>query len=271
MDTKITSAIWSNVGLELVGPEAKLAALWLLTNEHIDIMGYAELSERRFIFETGLEAKALPRAYEGLGNGLVLTGKGYWLRNYIGYQYGRGLSLVKNNWSKGLTKRLNGGCDEALGRLVLGEYPELLEVEGFISPWKGLKGLTKPKRGEERKGKEGKGSGIGPAEIYAAYPRRVGKQDALRAIAKQLAGGTKAEYLLERVQAYAAAVAAWPASERGFVPYPATWFNAGRQDDDPAQWVRKPANGHVSEKLPIVAGGGVSMTEADMVAKGMGE
>ncbi len=79
-------------------------------------------------------------------------------------------------------------------------------------------------------------------EIYAAYPRRVGRQSALKAIRAAIKVKT-AEPLLEAVKAYSQAVAQWPASERAqFVPHPATWFNRGSYDDDRSTWVRQESN-----------------------------
>lgn len=90
-------------------------------------------------------------------------------------------------------------------------------------------------------------------DIYKAYPRKVGKAAAIKAINKALhfiSGGvaevpdridphkTPADWLLDRVETYATAVAKWPKEERKFVPHPATWFNQGRYDDDPAEWQR---------------------------------
>lgn len=87
--------------------------------------------------------------------------------------------------------------------------------------------------------------------IYQAYPRKIGKQAALKAIRaaiKQvdrsgpLDGHDSAgSYLLERVQTYAAAVAQWPARDQEFVPHPATWFNRGSYLDDPREWQAKGA------------------------------
>lgn len=77
--------------------------------------------------------------------------------------------------------------------------------------------------------------------IYQAYPRHVGKPDAMRAIAKAIKllgkrpeiGEGAAKWLLERTQAFAAS----PAGKAGqYCPHPATWFNGGRFDDDPTEW-----------------------------------
>jgi hypothetical protein len=83
-------------------------------------------------------------------------------------------------------------------------------------------------------------------EIYNAYPRKVGKADAIKAI-KKAQGYTpetcsKAQgryhHLLERTQAYAAATAKWSVDDQRFIPHPATWFNRGSYHDDPKEWVR---------------------------------
>jgi len=86
--------------------------------------------------------------------------------------------------------------------------------------------------------------------IYSEYPRKVAKQAALKAIVKAVLDVSKRDgapaepcvWLLDRVKAYAAAVKAWPANDRRFIPHPATWFNQGRYDDDDAEWRRGGAN-----------------------------
>ncbi len=88
--------------------------------------------------------------------------------------------------------------------------------------------------------------------IYSRYPRRVAQALALNAIGKAItlvakAGTTDAhpdfegdeaaaaQWLGSRVDLYAqSAQARQP--DKSKVPYPATWFNAGRYDDDPEEW-----------------------------------
>ena len=74
--------------------------------------------------------------------------------------------------------------------------------------------------------------------IYDAYPRKLGKKEALKAINVSLKVKPK-ETLLEATRAYAEAVKGWPASDHQFIPYPATWFNQGHYDDDRTEWQRK--------------------------------
>jgi hypothetical protein len=80
-------------------------------------------------------------------------------------------------------------------------------------------------------------------QIYALYPRKVGKVTALRAIERVLkAGKVPPEDLLVTVRNYARAPATWPAGDEVFIPHPATWFNSGRYDDDPREWLRGPSD-----------------------------
>jgi uncharacterized protein YdaU (DUF1376 family) len=73
--------------------------------------------------------------------------------------------------------------------------------------------------------------------IYEAYPRKVGRDAALKAIAKAQKQLPAAD-LLAKVKAYAYATARWSDDDRKFIPHPATWFNRGSYHDDPATWAR---------------------------------
>ena len=87
-----------------------------------------------------------------------------------------------------------------------------------------------------------------PEMIYAAYPRKQAKGNALKAIAKAISKKrVDAHELLSAVEAYAACVADWPESERQYVPLCASWVNGDRWEDDRALWVKdgrkEPAKG----------------------------
>lgn len=71
-------------------------------------------------------------------------------------------------------------------------------------------------------------------EIYFAYPKHEGKDDAIRAIQKRIKEGKDPNFLLDRTKAYARAIISW--QERKFIPHPSTWFNKGKFDDDPSCW-----------------------------------
>ena len=76
------------------------------------------------------------------------------------------------------------------------------------------------------------------AEIYDAYPRHVGRADAIRAILRAFQRGKAPEAILEATRAYSAAVGRWPVDCRAYIPHPATWYNRESYDDDRATWER---------------------------------
>lgn len=78
-------------------------------------------------------------------------------------------------------------------------------------------------------------------KIYAFYPRKVGKKDALKAINRALKTIPFAA-LISRTEAYTEAVAKWPTEKHDFVPHPSTWFNRGSYDDDPETWKQNENN-----------------------------
>lgn len=85
----------------------------------------------------------------------------------------------------------------------------------------------------------GSGFGTDAESIYAAYPKKVGRPAALKAIQKAIEK-IGAPVLLEKTKAFAAA----RAGNIEFVPHPATWFNQERFNDDPSTW-RPSDNGKV--------------------------
>lgn len=66
--------------------------------------------------------------------------------------------------------------------------------------------------------------------LYGLYPRKVGKDAALKAIDKAL-GIKSFDALLLAVQAFGRKISRDETEER-FIPHPATWFNQGRYDDE---------------------------------------
>lgn len=91
--------------------------------------------------------------------------------------------------------------------------------------------------------------------IYDAYPKKVSKPDAIKAIRKALAGPplgvdteTWPQRLLQLTRDYAVAVRG---QDRSFIPFPATWFNGQRYNDDPSTWKNggcKPADSATKRK-----------------------
>jgi hypothetical protein len=157
MDTKISSEFWSDKAIEPLTADTKLAALWLLTNSSVNVAGYAEITEKRFCFETGLTPEALAKTFEALPKLFVRTPEGYWIPAYIKRQIGTGGALVKNNWSKPLLRALKDYVSPSIRTKVLERYEELIEPfekmrEGRASD--GVGSTSKAKLGKVRLGKD---------------------------------------------------------------------------------------------------------------------
>jgi len=78
----------------------------------------------------------------------------------------------------------------------------------------------------------GKGSThVQEESIYEAYPKKVAKPAALRAIRRAL-DKHPFDFLLERTRLFAATYK----GDAQFIPHPGTWFREERFNDDPATW-----------------------------------
>lgn len=69
-------------------------------------------------------------------------------------------------------------------------------------------------------------------EVYRAYPRKVGRPDAIKAISKAIKKHGF-ENVLSITQDYAVSRIG---RDEKFTPHPATWFNQERYLDDPSTW-----------------------------------
>lgn len=81
--------------------------------------------------------------------------------------------------------------------------------------------------------------------FWAAYPKRIAKQDARKAWVKALKGDTTADHIIAAATRFAEERTG---QDPRFTPYPATWLNRGSYDDEPptpgANIVQLRPNGH---------------------------
>lgn len=73
------------------------------------------------------------------------------------------------------------------------------------------------------------------AEVYALYPLKVARPDAIRAISKAIRGHGF-EFVKERTALFAAIRPRETAHDFPSIPYPSTWFNQERFADDETTW-----------------------------------
>lgn len=84
-------------------------------------------------------------------------------------------------------------------------------------------------KGRDRKGKDAGMAGFG--DFWAAYPRKVAKGDAERAWAKLAPAADLRARILTAVETQRGCEA-WAKDGGAFIPYPATWLNARRWEDE---------------------------------------
>lgn len=93
------------------------------------------------------------------------------------------------------------------------------------------------------------------SDWYSIYPRKKSREAARRAYARVIASGDISEsHLFAKTQAFANIWASEPPERRKFIPYPASWLNAGSYHDE--------LDGGVAEAGPV-ARDARSFTDAD--------
>lgn len=83
-------------------------------------------------------------------------------------------------------------------------------------------------------------------EVYNAYPKKVGKPVAIKAI-KRAIKENSFEFILEKTRAYALAR---KGEDPQFTPYPSTWFGQQRFSNDPSTWKNGAAAKQFQKALP---------------------
>ena len=112
------------------------------------------------------------------------------------------------------------------------KYIENKEVLKLPAPKRAIKEQSNGPEEEEVK-KERKSAPEGFEDWYAIYPRKKSRADAERAFTKIVPSLIALPALMEKTKAFAASWESKPEAERKFIPYPASWLNAGSYDDEP--------------------------------------
>ena len=96
--------------------------------------------------------------------------------------------------------------------------------------------------------------------IYSIYPRKKAPLNAKKAIAKALKTTDEAT-LIKATTAFRDAVKnTWPKEDEDFVPYPASWFNAGSYLEDPKSYEKTNKTVDAPKQKPLIE---ITSTEED--------
>ena len=217
------TAKWDDAWFRDLSGAHKLVFLYII--DRCDNAGFWEVDEGGIGWHTKLKPEHIQGALKALERGIHGASGWVWVKNFLRHQKNE-----KLNPSNPAHRQIVGLIEKKMDRCS-----DCSEFKKFIAPLKGLLspiGKVKVKEGVKKGSGEGKQIEDQAEEIYAAYPRKVAKPDALRAIAKALTKNTF-EFLIDATRSYAKAR---EGQNSQFTPHPATWFNADRFLDDPATW-----------------------------------
>lgn len=132
----INTGIWSDPFVENLDPMHKLVWLYLLTNQHTNMIGIYQMSTRRICFETGLDNETVRKAFEAFQRlskafVIILKNSSEWvfLPNWVKNQ------SMNTNMLKAASKQFDSLPNELIDKLLMNHYETLR---------KALKGLGNP-------------------------------------------------------------------------------------------------------------------------------
>jgi hypothetical protein len=219
----VVTTRWSDPWFRRLSPVAKL--LWSYLTDHCDCVGLIDLDVESAAFHIGapVQEKHLTELSSRLQR--TIDGK-LFIPRFIPFQYGTLSETCPAHKPVLKLVHLRQLSTDGTGY----QYPNATLPVGL--PNSTGKGKDKEKDKEEGESEGEIGVAVPTAEdIYQAYPRKVAKPEAIRAIQKALKS-RRPEYLLAQTVAYARTR---PHNDQ-FTPFPATWFNQCRFNDDPATW-----------------------------------
>lgn len=218
---------WRDPWFRRLSGSAKL--LWLYILDHCDKIGLVEIDEALASQDCG--QNITPDTLKELESRLQCCGNGkFFIPKFISFQYGTLTEHCPPH--RTVLKLVNTHCLVSDG--IFYHYPKATLALGHKTRQEEDKKKTR-QEGEQKITKADPPAVLETTaeDIYEAYPLKVGKPVALRAIQKAMAK-LAPELLLQKTKQFAAS----RKGDSSFVPHPATWFNQDRFNDDPATWVR---------------------------------
>ena len=254
---KVDTRIWNDAKFNALSDRAKLVFFYELTHPNLTMLGAMRATVPGLAAELGMPPEAFAEAFrEVLTKGMAKHDERasfFWLPNFLRYNKPESPNVVKSwleafdllpecvmkselfqqlkAYTEGMTKGFREAFAEAFAKAMPNQEQEQEQEQEHISPAPPETKLVIPISKQKPSRKDRIPESV-LLEIYRAYPRRIGRPEALRAIEKALhtiAPAKDAEWLLGRTRAFARQR---QGEEEQFTPYPATWFNGGRYDDD---------------------------------------
>lgn len=204
----------------------KLVFLYVI--DRCNNAGFWEVDEEAICWHTKIDPKHLEGAWKGLDRGIKGASGWVWVRKFLKHQKNEPL-----NPHNPAHRQIIALISEQRER-----FADCSDFKTFLAPLKGLFSPIGTGTGKGKGKKESPERKQIASEIYDAYPRKVAKPEALKAILGAIDRGTSPIVLMERTKAFARCR---QGQDNGFTPHPATWFNQERFNDDPSTWTKNGA------------------------------
>lgn len=206
---------WDDSYIISLDPSEKLVFLYLLTNPLSNIAGVYELSTKRIGFDTGFDQDTVKRILERFQRDEKCIYRDGWIamRNWIKHQQ------VNPNVRKGISRVLSA-VPQDLASYVMRKPLEALPKDSLLNLTQ--PNLTQPSGDVRVQQFE---------EWWSRYPRKVGKQQAMKCYSARLKEGTSVEELTKARDGYLKYLAR-EKTEMRYVMHPSTFLGPnGRWKD----------------------------------------
>ncbi len=251
---KIDPRIWNDANFCRLSKDAKFAFLFLLTHQHMSMVGAMRGTVSGLAAELDVSVDAFGELFElGLAQNDVAS-HFIGLPNFIKYNqpespnvvraWGAAFDLLpecelKAQWFqrlKAFAERLGKGFHEAFLEAFAEALPEALrEVSRRPSPnqEQEQEHITERKR-TSVKTTDAAGSVVDwfAAEFWPAYPRKTAKAAALKAMQRRKPDEETRQRMIAAVKRQSQSPQ-WTKDGGQFIPHAATWINQSRWDDEP--------------------------------------
>jgi hypothetical protein len=299
---KIDTRMWADAKFRALSsplPSGKYLWIALLTGPHTtNLPGLFRIGEMAMAEELGWSLEGFRKGFgELLREGLAKadwSARVVWIPNAIKYNPPDNPNVVKSwrdSWDevpecplkaeayealKGFTERFGEGFAKAFREGCakgLANQEQEQEQDQDINSFPQTS-FAESHEVPSREGKQSKPTEAQTEHLYTLYPRKRDKLDGKKAIRKAvgtvMAGDADhpamhledaLNYLAQRVALYAQCVRG---CDQNFIPYPASWFNAGAFWDDEHDWreAKTNSNGSGARKAPAITGSAVENTLA---------